>query len=286
MEVIRAPRRGGCGGCLLRGVGCLSQFLVLLVLALALYYGVYLFQRGPIPERPLVIAHRGGAALAPENTLAAFRRAIDLGVDMLEMDVQRSADGVLVVIHDTTVDRTTDGQGRVGELTLDQLRRLNAGNGEPIPTLEEVLDLAVQHGIPVMPEAKSPQLYPGLGPEIAQALAQAGLADRSVLQSFDPDTLEEVRAIAPEQPLCMLYGLGTIQVPREQPGQAQAICPMAEMVLLNPWIIREAHRRGQQVFVWFGVVEHPWTLRLLTEFGADGLIVDDPRALQEVLAGR
>ncbi len=267
-------------------MGCLSQLTVLLILSLALYYGLYLFQRGPIPERPLVIAQRGGAALAPENTLAAFRRAIELDVDMLEMDVQRSADGVLVVIHDTTVDRTTDGRGRVGELTLAELRRLNAGNGEPIPTLDEVLALAVQHGVPVMPEARSPQLYPGLGAEIALALARAGLVEGSVLQSFDPGTLEEVRAIAPAQPLCMLYGLGQVRVPPEQPGQAQAICPMAEMVLLNPWIIREAHRRGQQVYVWFGAVEHPWILRLLTEFGADGLIVDDPRVLQEVLAGR
>ncbi len=286
MEVIRPRRRGGCTGCLLRGLGCGTQMAVALVLLLAIYYTVYLFQRGPIPERPLVIAHRGGPALAPENTLAAFRRAIEEGVDMLEMDVQRSADGVLVVIHDTTVDRTTDGTGRVADLTLAELRRLNAGQGEPIPTFEEVLALAGEHGIPIMPEAKSPALYPGLGVQIAQALAQAGYTERSVLQSFDPTTLEEVHTVAPDQPLCMLYGLGALQVNGPQPGQAQAICPMAEMILLNPWAIRQAHREGRQVYVWFGLLEHPWTMRLLVEFGVDGLMVDDPIALRRLLANR
>jgi len=102
---------------------------------------------------PLLIAHRGGAAEAPENTLAAFRRALSLGVRWFELDVQMSRDRELVVIHDNTMDRTTNGTGEVGSLLFEGLRKLDAGSwfdpqyrGEPIPTLREALELFASHG--------------------------------------------------------------------------------------------------------------------------------------------
>ncbi|MCL4834436.1 MAG: hypothetical protein KJZ86_18470 [Caldilineaceae bacterium] len=271
-------RRQRDGNWFTRGLGCLTQFIALAFILLLLYYGSYLLVRGPIPARPVAIAHRGDSAHAPENTLAAFQHAIDAGADWLEMDVQMSDDGHLVVIHDTTVDRTTNGSGRVADLTLAQLQALDAGNGEQIPSFAQVLALASAAGIPIMPEAKSPQLYPGLEMKIVEALAAAQYAEKAVVQSFDAASLARLYEIAPEQSLCALYGLGHFDLTGPQPGNATAVCPMAEMVLLYPWMLRQAHREGRAVYVWFGALEeYPWVIRLLLEFGADGVIADDAR---------
>src|SRR5512137_114803 len=109
-----------------------------------------------------IIAHRGGPAYAPENTLAAFRHAITLGVDWLELDVHLSRDGEVVVIHDETVNRTTNGVGRVADLSLAELRALDAGagGGERVPAFTEVLTLAKEAGVGLLVELKSPHLYP------------------------------------------------------------------------------------------------------------------------------
>ena len=112
-------------------------------------------------NRPLLIAHRGGAAEAPENTLGAFRRALDLGIRWFELDVQMTKDGALVVIHDETVDRTTNGTGPVSSFTFEEIRKLDAGSrfspdfaGEKIPTLREVLDRCAEQGAVVFIELK------------------------------------------------------------------------------------------------------------------------------------
>lgn len=269
-------RRQRTGNWFTRGLGCLTQFVALAFILLLLYYGSYLLLRGPIPVRPVAIAHRGDSAHQPESTLAAFRSAIDAGADWLEMDVQMSDDGHLVVIHDTTVDRTTNGSGRVADLTLAQLQALDAGNGEQIPTFADVLALASAANIPVMPEAKSPELYPGLEVQMVEALNAASYTDQAVIQSFDSASLARFHQIAPDLPLCALYGLGHFNLTGPQPGDATAVCPMAEMVLLYPWMLRQAHDEGRKVYVWFGALEHPWAIRLLVEFGADGVIADDP----------
>lgn len=269
-------RQQRTGNWFTRGLGCLTQFVALAFILLLLYFGSYLLLRGPIPARPVAIAHRGDSAHQPESTLAAFRSAIAAGADWLEMDVQMSDDGHLVVIHDTTVDRTTNGSGRVADLTLAQLQALDAGNGEQIPTFADVLALASEADIPVMPEAKSPELYPGLEMQMVAALNGANYADRAVVQSFDSASLTRLHEIAPDLPLCALYGLGHFNLTGPQPGDATTVCPMAEMVLLYPWMIRQAHDEGRKVYVWFGALEHPWAIRLLVEFGADGVIADDP----------
>ena len=269
-------QRQRSGNWFTRGLGCLTQFVALAFILLLLYYGSFLLLRGPIPARPVAIAHRGDSAHQPESTLASFRSAIDAGADWLEMDVQMSDDGHLVVIHDTTVDRTTNGSGQVADLTLAQLQALDAGNGEQIPTFADVLALASDANTPIMPEAKSPELYPGLEMKIVEALNAASYADRAVVQSFDSASLVRLHEIAPDLPLCVLYGLGHFDLSGPQLGDATAVCPMAEMVLLYPWMLRQAHDEGRKVYVWFGALEHPWTIRLLVEFGADVVIADDP----------
>jgi glycerophosphoryl diester phosphodiesterase len=254
-----------------------------LLLLLLLNYGVYLILRGPLPLDPQLIAHRGGAAYAPENTLAAFRRGIIEGDDWLEMDVQMTKDGALVVIHDETVDRTTNGRGQVGDLTLAQIRALDAGQGERVPTFDEVLALVKKSGVGLMPEAKSAHLYPGIETKMVQAVVEADYVDETVIQSFQPQALDTIHALNPNVQLCALYGLWQFRLSGTQPGQARIVCPMAEMVLLNPWQLKQAHVEGRQVFAWFWILEHPVVMRLLLTLGVDGLIVDDPAALRNIL---
>ncbi|HPD17734.1 MAG TPA: glycerophosphodiester phosphodiesterase family protein [Planctomycetota bacterium] len=149
--------------------------------------------------KPLVVGHRGWLQRYPENTLVSLRAALELGVDALEFDLHLSRDGHLVVIHDATLERTTDGTGRVGERTLAELKRLDAGAwfaprfaGERIPTLEEVLGL-VPPGVALYAEVKDTR------PEMAAALlpfAQAR-ADAMIVHSFGADFLEAFRRLAP-----------------------------------------------------------------------------------------
>jgi glycerophosphoryl diester phosphodiesterase len=262
-----------------RGCGCLLIPIVLI----GLYYGSYFLLRGPLPANPQSIAHRGGKTTTPENTLASFRNSIALGTDVLEFDVQMSTDGVLVVIHDDTVDRTTNGTGLVGKMTSSQISSLDAGNGEHVPTFAEVIQLAKESGVNILPEAKSPDLYPDLGKKMVDELVAWGYLNHAIIQSFAPETLEDIRAHNSEAQVCLLTGLWKFSIPAAMPGQTIASCPMAEMVLLNPWMIRSAHTRGQEVYIWFGVIESPLTMRFMRAFGADGVMVDDLAALKDVL---
>jgi glycerophosphoryl diester phosphodiesterase len=251
--------------------------------ALLSYNVLYLLLRGPLPANPQLIAHRGGPADNPENTLVAFRHAIEIGADWLEMDVQRTQDGVLVVIHDETVDRTTNGTGNVRDMMLEQIRALDAGNGEQVPTFEELILLAHESGIGLMPEAKSPYLYPDIEAEMVAAVAEAEHLQWTVFQSFEADAVENLRRANTEVMACPLYRLWWEVDASGPPGDAQVLCPMAEMVVLNPWLIRQAHREGRKVYVWFGIFENPAMMRVMLALGVDGLMVDDPVALGDVL---
>jgi|SRR5579859_502476 len=259
-------------------------FIVLAVVIAVpvLYYGVQILLRSAPLGGFTVIGHRGGRAYAPENTLAAFRNAIQMGSVWLEFDVQMTRDGVLVVMHDDTVDRTTNGHGAVADLTLDQIRSLDAGKGEKVPTFQEVLDLAKASGADIFPETKSAHLYPGIEAKMLAALEQANYLDHTVIQSFEPDSLNKLHQINPQARLCALYGLW--QFSDSQPaGNAGYVCPMGEMVVLNPYMIRQAHNEGRRVFVWFGAVQNPFLYRLVEFFGADGLIADDPLLVRQTL---
>jgi len=257
---------------------------LLLIIGIPLvYYGLYFVFRGPLPSDSQFIAHRGGRFYEPENTIAAFQHAIDTGADWIEFDVQQTKDRALVVIHDETVDRTTDGTGMVKDMTLEQIRELDAGNGQQVPTFEEVIAFAKENGVGILPEAKSPHLYPGIEKNIVDTLVTNDYVQKTVVQSFETDTLENILTINQEINICPLTGLWKLNLSDPQPGEARTLCPMAEMIVLNPWMIKQAHAEGREVFVWFGAIEHPLTMRFILALGADGLMVDDPVALAEVL---
>jgi glycerophosphoryl diester phosphodiesterase len=198
---------------------------VLLIVLSGLYYGLQLLFRSP-PNTPLlVMAHRGGRAYAPENTLAAFRHAAQAGVQWLELDVQMTKDGGLVVIHDETVDRTTNGKGAVKDFTLAELRALDAGGGERIPTFQEVVALAQAAGVGLVPETKSAHLYPGIEAKLLAALAQAHYLNHAIIQSFEADSLKTLHQLAPQAQLCALSGWGQLTV-GEPAGDAHYVCPL------------------------------------------------------------
>ena len=269
-----------------RSPGCLklTGYTVLALLLLPiLYYGLYLLFKGPQQAGPQIIAHRGDSAHAPENTLSAFQRAVQSGAGWLEMDVQRTKDGRLVVVHDATVDRTTDGSGRVADLTFDEIQSLHIGDDERIPAFEETIGLAKAAGIGLFPEAKSGGQDPGIYAEIVAALQREGYLQQTILQSFDHAGLEAIAGANPDLIVCPLYGLWQLSLSDVRPDSAKTVCPMGEMVLLNPWMVRKAHRDGRLVYAWFGAIENPSTMRILLALGVDGLIVDDPSALAKIV---
>jgi glycerophosphoryl diester phosphodiesterase len=149
--------------------------------------------------RPWIIAHRGASEEEPENTLRALRRAIELGADMVELDVHLSRDGHPVVIHDFRVDATTDGTGEVSALTLAELRRLDAGRGERIPTFDEFVEASGRRcGLYV--ELKGP----GTAGPVAAAIRRHRVQESVIVGSFRPELVEAARAAAPEIPASLL----------------------------------------------------------------------------------
>ena len=157
------------------------------------------------------------------------------------------------------------------------------GQGERVPTFDEVIALAKDSGVGLMPEAKSAHLYPGIEAKMVQAVVEADYVDNTVIQSFQPQALDTIHALNPNVQLCALYGLWHFRLSGAQPGQAKIVCPMAEMVILYPWQLKQAHAEERQVFAWFWALEHPVVMHLLLTLGVDGLIVDDPVALRNLL---
>jgi glycerophosphoryl diester phosphodiesterase len=240
---------------------------------------------------PFLVAHRGGSAEAPENTLAAFRRALALGIRWFELDVQSSRDGALVVIHDTTVDRTTDGTGEVGSLLFEELRRLDAGawfdpqyRGERIPTLREMLELCAEAGAGVAIELKSPHLYPGIEQKVTSLLAEmwvhGGGGPDVLCISFDSSSIARLHSLDPALPLGQLY-LPDTQDFAQADDTVQATLPHFSLAARHPEQVARAHALGKRIFVW--TVNEPDDMRQMAALGVDGIVSDRPSLLLETL---
>lgn len=225
--------------------------------------------------KPYVMAHRGNRVACPENTLAAFRRAIADGADILETDLHVAADGPFVCIHDGTLERTTDGRGRVEERTLSGLKELSASCGRPeyaaerIPALAEVAALLPpDRGLAL--ELKSDRfLDPDVGRRLGEELSALGVLDRSVAISFSRPRLEATRRGAPALP----SGWITLKEPRPARG-VELLGPFWPLLLVNPLYTLLAHRRGQAVAPLDPRPDRRlWLYRLL---GCDAILTDDP----------
>ena len=232
-----------------------------------------------------VIAHRGASAYAPENTMPAFAQAIALGADMAELDVQCTADGVIVVFHDDTTARW-DGRTRlVADCTLAEMQALDIG-GARVPTLAEVCVLAREHGLQLNIELK----MAGIGTQVIEIVRQARANDLVLFSSFVPTALVEVAAVAPSLPRGYLMGTRTyrpdIRLRESWPFAAlraydcAAWHPSHEIPLLAQ-VIPHVRRAGFQVNVW--TVNDPLRMRALAALHVDGIITDAPDVLRDVL---
>src|SRR6266853_2281783 len=243
-----------------------------------------------VPQTPeasslLAIAHRGASGYAPENTFAAFRRAIALGAGFIETDLQLSRDARLVAIHDATVNRTTNGQGAVHDMTLAELRRLDAGSwfgsefaGERIPTIEEILEFANKHDVVFYLEMKPSGSWGGEHALIS-ALRDSREIARTVVISFDPAILAAVRKIEPTLMTGLLFE-GHIPNPLDKAIEIGARQLAVRGDLVPPRLLKEAQGHDLQVVCW--TVNHPGHMRLLAQAGVDGIISDYPDRLLEL----
>ena len=225
------------------------------------------------------VAHRGYSAIAPENTLPALAAAVLAGATYVEFDVRTTADGVPVVIHDRTVDRTTDGAGHVWELRFDELRELDAGSwfspayaGVRVPSLAEVLELFPDVDAALLLEIKPPTDLEQVKVILAM-VAERGLLDRTVVQSFDPQVMRLVREAAPDVRRGLLrlrYEADTVPLAAE----LDVVCvnPTVDDVLGDPETTAELIAAGIDVMPWTANDIGQWPA--LVEAGVAGLITD------------
>jgi glycerophosphoryl diester phosphodiesterase len=198
---------------------------------------------------PLVGGHRGNPAEHPENTLASFRSAIELGVDMIECDVHLSADGELVVIHDHTLDRTTDGSGLVAQLTLAELRRLDAGGGERLPVLAEVAELARDRVVLCVEIKQIPIPYPGLEEKLVECLGALGMVEQTAVISFHHGSVRRIRQLEPRLAVGVLEGARPIDPAGIMLGAGAGIYS-PHFGAMDPELVEEIHAAGGVVGVW------------------------------------
>lgn len=262
--------------------------------------------------RPLVAAHRGGAKLWPENSLLAFRRAIALGAPAVELDVHLARDGGVIVIHDRTLDRTTDGTGPVADRTTDELRRLRIRDrsgevtDEHVRTLDDVLAAVAASSVSLLLEVKGPgpavyyertergvravagPRYDGLEERLLAQVTAANLASRTTVMAFNPDVIRRVRALAPAMATTLLVGRSHLETPR---ATVDDLWPLAaelgvtdlgiEHTLADEALVAAVRRRGLRLGVW--TVDDPELVRRYAALGVDVVTSDRPDVALEAL---
>jgi glycerophosphoryl diester phosphodiesterase len=249
--------------------------------------------------RPRLFGHRGAAGVAPENTLASFERGIADGAELLELDVHATRDGVVVVIHDPTLDRTTDAQGPVRDLAFTELGRHDAGfrfesegahpfrgRGIRVPSLQQVLDRFPT--VPLNIEIK--QADPPIEPLVARLLAENRALDRVLLAAEDDAIMKRIRATVPEVSTSLSYGEVKEFFERcfagdlggyTPPGLALQIPPrFGDIDLVTPDTLDAAHLLGLEMHLW--TINEETEMERLLALGADGLMSDFPAILRRV----
>jgi glycerophosphoryl diester phosphodiesterase len=279
--------------------------------ALAAAFGVFAVTARPAPDHPYfapanprihVIAHRGGAALRPENTVAAFAHAVAIGADVLEMDLRATADGSIVVLHDATVDRTTDGRGRVDSMTLAELQKLDAGyrwtndggrthpfrgQGIRVPTLEEVFQRLPDQRL----NLEMKRVEPVLADPLCALIRRSGMTQRVLVASMDVATIEAFRRACPEVATSMsrsealtFFGLqrAWLDAVYSPPVQAlQVPYFFGDSIVPTPGFVAAARRKNFKLHVW--TINDDARMRELIGLGVDGIVTDRPDRLLALL---
>lgn len=230
-------------------------------------------------NRPLVIAHRGASGHAPENTMAAFQLALDQRADGIELDVMLSKDGRLVVIHDDTVDRTTNGTGRVKDLTLAQLKALDAGNGEKIPTLEEVLDTFGGRYVINIELKNYSSPFDNLPVVVARLLKTKNYPETLIISSFNPFNLGRFRRRCRQVKQGLLTTSKRAKLWLWHLFAYDALHPFYEDV--DEALILATKAKHQQINTW--TVDNPEDIRRLAGLGVDSIITNFPKETRDIL---
>jgi len=242
-----------------------------------------------LPNRPIILGHRGASAHAPENTMAAFQHAIDCGADGIEFDVKLTRDKEIIIIHDLTVNRTTNGKGKVKELTLEKIRELDAGShfsekfrGEKIPLLKDVLVKMPPSFIINIELTNYNSMFDGLAKKTANLVKDLGKAKQVVFSSFNPLNLILTKRILPETPVALLA----------LPGKAGALNRSRAMVKVAPKFINPNYRDvnasflkkqrdlNRSIITW--TVNDVEEIIRLFDLKIDGIISDDPQLVRKV----
>jgi glycerophosphoryl diester phosphodiesterase len=241
----------------------------------------------PAPGHPLKIAHRGASGTTPELTRAAFLRALELGADMIELDVQLTKDGYLVVIHDHELMRTTGAPGLVREHTLAELKQFDTGawfdarfKGEGILTLEDVIDVVGRRAMLNVEIKSPPGDWSSTALKTVAVLTHAGILGTTVISCFEMPALQRVRELSPAARLGVLW---------HQPDFTEAWAWAHELAAwsFHPWSkilaedgVAEAHRRGLRVLTW--TVNDPAEIAQMAAIGVDGIMSDFPERLLQL----
>ena len=226
---------------------------------------------------PIVIAHRGASAYEPENTLRAVRRALELGAPAIEVDVRRTRDSELIVIHDETVNRTTNGAGRVTEMTFAEIRRLDAGNGEKVPALGEVVAELGGKALLVV-EIKER----GLWQAVLSQLENGGDIRRSLVVSFLADEIAELKRKRPDVWCGILFYTASRAAIEKGASTHAEVVGFRHDDATGP-LVEMAHRSGLQVLVW--TVDDPQLAREIAARGVDCMASNAPDMILAALSG-
>ena len=233
---------------------------------------------------PVICAHRGASGHTPENTMAAFRLAIDMHADMLEFDIQQTSDKKLFIMHDAKVKRTTNGKGKITALSSQEIVKLDAGGwfdkkftGEPVPQFTEVLMLAKDRTL-LNIEVKNDSKHEGMLQQVIEEIFNTGFEKDCVLTSFDFAMINEIKKIAPQLQVGYIFSRQGL---RARSFKAPVEILSVHFTLATRKFLRKSHKAGKKVYVW--TVNNKWMMRRLCKLGVDGIITNFPDRLAEVI---
>jgi glycerophosphoryl diester phosphodiesterase len=228
-------------------------------------------------------AHRGFSGAYPENTMLAFQKALEAQCDGIELDVHLARNGELVIIHDETVDRTTNGRGFIGDMDYQEIRGLDAGKGEHIPALGEYFDLVEKQPVVTNIELKNGVIwYAGMEEKVIAMVRRRGLEDRVIFSSFNHFSMLKCKKLAPEIRCGFLAGDWIINAGAYTKTHGmESYHP--EFYSLNDEAVREIHAQGISVNTW--TVNSRKDMERLVSLGVEGIITNDPALLHDVLQG-
>jgi len=235
-----------------------------------------------------MVSHRGAAGLAPENTLASINAAINQGAKYIEFDVQRSADGVLLLMHDLRLSRTTPSEGFVNEMTWAKLQSTDAGShfspqfvSETIPSLKQVLEATSNYEGILVIELKNPNLYPGIEEQVLREIQIYSVSQKIIVVSFDYISLRRILEYSPKTPIGLL-SIYPYDLPHLQDRQIVAVHWLS--VLLDPTLVYRLHAADYQVWAW--TVNSPQLFDVIKNLQVQAIVTDRPDLWNHAASGR